>query len=359
MKGLKKLAIASAVLAVSTGAFAMEALQDDDMSATTGQAGLTITTSGTNISTQAIRYYDKDGIGVSTGTDTTTFVGANGGLTAFLSGAAYNETAGTFTGKDPNTIIKNFTTDNGGAGGSINISGFSVSLGQSVTTLDVASTGTGATATSALLIGLSANTLNTGLIISFDNGTELSGSGLPGTSAPANASVNNIGGIAITGLTIPKTVIAITAGATDLGTTSGLTISPLLNFNLGLTLSYYDTTKQTYNAGTGAFTASAGANDGLISLPIAVYGALAGAVEIAAGSSAVASATNAGYAGSTTDGLRIYSGGLGAIAVDIGNEGGNPALAPNTGIQLAGSDAGSVAILGLKVAASTIAIYGH
>ena len=42
MKMLKKLALASAVSMISAGAFAMEAMDDESMSAATGQDGITI-----------------------------------------------------------------------------------------------------------------------------------------------------------------------------------------------------------------------------------------------------------------------------------------------------------------------------
>lgn len=61
MKGLKKLALASAVLAASTGAFAMEALDDSALSNTTGQSGLTISLS-TDVSIGRIRIHDQDGL---------------------------------------------------------------------------------------------------------------------------------------------------------------------------------------------------------------------------------------------------------------------------------------------------------
>lgn len=61
MKGLKKLILASAITAASTSAFAMQALDDDTMSNTTGQDGLTITL-GTDVTIGALRIHDKDGL---------------------------------------------------------------------------------------------------------------------------------------------------------------------------------------------------------------------------------------------------------------------------------------------------------
>jgi len=338
MKGLKKLALASAVLAVSTGAFAMEALQDDALSDTTGQAGLTITSSNTAVQAYAIRYFDSDGIGAST-----SGLIASQGTGSFLAGALYDEPTGPFAGSDPQSIITAFATDQGGSGGSINISGFSLTIGKTVTTIDV---GTNTAGVSGLLVGMSAANLNTNLIINFDSGNETSLA-----KATADLSAPNIGGIAIENLTLPSTTLLITSGANDLttyggtSTTSGLTITPLATFNLSLTVQYYDTNDQTW---TGSALAGATANKGVVSLPIYVVQALAGSTEIAAGN------IGGSYAGGNGIGLEVLSGGLGANLVDIGGEG-----LGGTGILLAGSDAGSIGILGLKVAPSLMSISGH
>lgn len=61
MNGFKKLVLASAVLAASTGAFAMEAMDDESMSTTTGQDGLTITLDS-SIQNLVITYVDRDGL---------------------------------------------------------------------------------------------------------------------------------------------------------------------------------------------------------------------------------------------------------------------------------------------------------
>jgi hypothetical protein len=61
MKGLKKLVLASAIIAASSSAFAMQAMDDESMSATTGQDGLTIKLN-TNLSNLTVKYVDRDGI---------------------------------------------------------------------------------------------------------------------------------------------------------------------------------------------------------------------------------------------------------------------------------------------------------
>lgn len=64
MKGFQKLVLATAILAASSGAFAMEAMDEESMSATTGQDGLTITLA-TTLTDMAIKYIDRDGITVA------------------------------------------------------------------------------------------------------------------------------------------------------------------------------------------------------------------------------------------------------------------------------------------------------
>lgn len=61
MNGFKKLVLASAVLAATSGAYAMEALDDESMSTTTGQDGLTITLDS-SIADLQIKYVDRDGL---------------------------------------------------------------------------------------------------------------------------------------------------------------------------------------------------------------------------------------------------------------------------------------------------------
>lgn len=61
MKGFKKLILTSAILAASSSAFAMQAMDEESMSATTGQDGLTISLNS-NINDMVIKYIDRDGV---------------------------------------------------------------------------------------------------------------------------------------------------------------------------------------------------------------------------------------------------------------------------------------------------------
>jgi len=362
MKGLKKLALASAVLALSTGAFAMEALQDDVLSDTTGQAGLTITTNNTSITATAIRYYDSNGT-----TGAATFYGPLS-TTIYLTDTGTSggvALPGPCGGATLSACVGNFTT-----GGSVNINGFSLTEGSSTTTIDVGSTGTTATDKSGLLIGATANNLNVVLGgISFDNGDELNGTLTAGTAGAATngATYTNgyltagtdIGGIALTGIKLPKSLMLISAGAANLGTNSGLTITSLLPISdLSLTLSYYDTSKQKYSGGAFVANGGVGANDGIVTLPINLIGVLTGPIEIAVGT---APAGTYG-ATATTEGLQVLMTGTKITAVDLGGQGANIAGiggTAGTGIMIAGTSAGSVGILGLTVGSQLLNISGH
>jgi len=66
MKGLKKLVLASAIIAASSSSFAMQALDDEAMSAATGQDGLTITINSVALDNLDVKYVDRDGITSST-----------------------------------------------------------------------------------------------------------------------------------------------------------------------------------------------------------------------------------------------------------------------------------------------------
>lgn len=69
MKGLKKLVLASAIAAASSSAFAMQAMDDEAMSAATGQDGLTITINSMNLDNLDVKYIDRDGLAAGTYTN--------------------------------------------------------------------------------------------------------------------------------------------------------------------------------------------------------------------------------------------------------------------------------------------------
>jgi hypothetical protein len=82
MKGFKKLLLASAIVAASSSAFAMQAMDDDSLSSTTGQDGLTITLNNTSVSGAFLKWTDGDGAplaAVDNGTLPATFPYINAG----------------------------------------------------------------------------------------------------------------------------------------------------------------------------------------------------------------------------------------------------------------------------------------
>lgn len=93
MKGLKKLALASAIIAASSSAFAMQAMDDEALSAATGQDGLTINLD-TNISNIDLFWKDAGGFGTSATSDGTVAIT---GLGVVGSGTVINIDAGTNT----------------------------------------------------------------------------------------------------------------------------------------------------------------------------------------------------------------------------------------------------------------------
>jgi len=349
MKGLNKLALASAVLAISTGSFAMEAMQDDALSSTTGQAGLTILSSNVSVTASAVRYYDSDGISPASAFYTTI-------------DSTHTVPAGPCAGSTASACVATFSV-----GGSLNLAGFSLTATSIETTIDVGSTSTtGTTAVSGLLVGTTITGLNLNVgAISIDNGTELDGTlglGRAATNTPTYTggyltSGSDLGGLAITGLTIPQSAILITGGASILGTNSGLTITNLLPISdLSLTVNYYDTSKEAYASGTftpnAASTKGSGvggaavAGDGLISLPVDLLGVLQGPTEIAAGNNTTTGYNPTGAAlGSSGSGLAIAMTGTVISALDIGGHD----TGKVGGISLAGTNAGSIGILGLTI----------
>jgi hypothetical protein len=61
MKGFNKLVLATAIIAASSCSFAMQAMDDDSLSAATGQDGITIKMD-TNLSNLTVKWVDRDGI---------------------------------------------------------------------------------------------------------------------------------------------------------------------------------------------------------------------------------------------------------------------------------------------------------
>lgn len=80
MQGFKKLALATAILAASSSALAMQAMDDESLSSTTGQDGLTVVLD-TNVTT-SIKWVDRDGTGVAGFTNAGAVVISNVGISS-------------------------------------------------------------------------------------------------------------------------------------------------------------------------------------------------------------------------------------------------------------------------------------
>ncbi len=189
MKGFKKLILASAITAVSSSAFAMQALDDETLSATTGQDGLTITLS-TDINIGSLNIRDNDGLTGSNvnaetqyngyfatlGTPNTAgyagWIAIDGGAAAASAGAGngVNALQGIAIVSSTDTVLK-IDTGAVGAAGTAPVLHIEASLGA----LDI---GLGGTVIS--VAGDNGTTAGTGAIanktaiLSFDAGTVLS-----------------------------------------------------------------------------------------------------------------------------------------------------------------------------------------
>lgn len=62
MQGFKKILLASAIIAASSTSFALQSMDDESLSSTTGQDGLTITLNDTSVSGALLKYTDGDGL---------------------------------------------------------------------------------------------------------------------------------------------------------------------------------------------------------------------------------------------------------------------------------------------------------
>ena len=352
MHGWKKMALLTALSVAAGGVRAMDALPDDDLAAATGQAGISFTIDNIDLETSAVRYYDSDGLSAS---GISAYNLASGSpLTTTLSSSAPGPCASATNVQ----CAASFS-----AGGSLSMNAFSISnFDTSVTTtIDIGSTGTGATATSGLLLNtqlLSGLNINTGGI-SLDNGDELAGT-VTGSRAPTNAATydsngvltsgNDLGGLAITNVSSTNLVALVTPGAHALSQSSGLTLTLLQPLTMQFYFNYYNTSMQYFNGGefTDTNSASTTGLDGIITVPVYIWNLLPGPVELAAGKA------GSGYSTSAGQGLDIYSGGATATAIDFGGE-----AVGDSGIMLTSGDIGSVGIVGLKIGPQNIVISGH
>lgn len=325
MKGLKKLILASAITAASTSAFAMQALDDETLSATTGQDGLTITLS-TDVTIGALRIHDKDGLSGVAGLPNGTFdpVAPTYGFSGYFDGGL----TGTSTAGDTNAI--GTTTKDasivitGGAGG-ITIQDTDLATnGPTRLTID---TGAQAAGTDPVLhIGVAAQPLTIGL-----GGTVISVRAGDGSATPTAA--NNADILSF-----------------DVGTTLSLGGSTL-NIDLG--------NQPTGHLIWGQSTLNEDATSGYV-LELSNVNVLQGTtngiglsdIGIAAAGAATSITSNI-QIGVNNSGLYITTSTVGGVGLDVSV--GDIKL----GTLATASSIGSVYIDNLRMGANTITVAGH
>lgn len=257
---MKKLILVAAIAAATSSAFAMEAMDESTLSETTGQAGLTISQSGLNLTIGSVRYLDTDGLTAAQQT-------ALGSPTA---------TAGYTTANNKGVLAFN-----------------TISLGATTMDLDidVASTGNVAGSRTGLILNqaISGLTFDVGSI-KLDNGDHTS------AAAPNAASNGSLGGFKLANLDLgtgSAFLITPKAGA------SGIVIESLKSQNISVNLGYYDTDVNA--AGT------AGA-DGYVKLPTKINNLNSGSITV-------------DVTGGATGGLQLAMGATTIGSVELGNNG--------------------------------------
>lgn len=180
MKGLNKLILATAIAAATSSAFAMQALDDDTMSNTTGQDGLTITLK-TDVTIGALRIHDKDGLTGSSALGLT--VTGNGrvdatGFNSYFNGAGVDSTysaGGSTAGTKPADLQRSATIFiQGGAAGLTPAAGNGVNTLQGIAIKDAS---VGANTVLKIDAGSLANGLTPVLHIGVNAGAQVIGLG--------------------------------------------------------------------------------------------------------------------------------------------------------------------------------------
>ncbi|MDF2445575.1 MAG: pilus subunit (FilA) [Moraxellaceae bacterium] len=243
MNGFKKLILTSAILAASSSAMAMQAMDDESLSATTGQDGLTVTLN-TNVTT-SIKWIDRTGTGASG-------YGNAGGVLINNVGIASNgliidiDAGGNAgTGAGTRGMLNIGVTNPNGI--TINLSGSSIQVADAQNTASGATlaarstTGTArdvirfATGSQMVIAGASGRLLDIDLGSEDDNFMTLNGSlgtvsltGMQIVDATAGDAIG-IGTLTLENLTLTNASVNVAAGGLVINTGSGLT-----NVNVGM-----------------------------------------------------------------------------------------------------------------------------
>lgn len=234
MKSLKKLALVSAMVAASSSAFAMEAMDEEALAAATGQDGLRITLD-TNLSGMNIKWIDRDGTGVA----------GYGNAGAVTIGAVGISTTGMTIDIDAGGSAGTAANDSGLLAIGINApNAITVNLNNTtIAVADATPTGpTSGTATTVIQFDATASlTIGAGLNMDIELGNEVNDfvtinanlgnvtlTGLSIVDGSSSESIG-IGTMTLSGLTIVDQTINIVAGGLEINTGTGLT-------NVGLAL---------------------------------------------------------------------------------------------------------------------------
>lgn len=247
MKGFKKLVLTSAILAASSSALAMQAMDDESMSLATGQDGLTITLD-TNVTT-SIKWVDRDGTGVSGFDNAGALVINNIGIST--TGLVIDIDAGgnAGTGAGSNGMLNIGVTNTSPI--VIDLSGTTISAADAVNTpsggwttetlADRSATGTnraviGFSAGSTLTLAASSGRMmDIQLGSEVDNFVTLNGNlgtitltGLNIYDGSSGASIG-VGTVTVEGVNLVNASVNVVAGGLQIGTGTGLT-----NMSVGL-----------------------------------------------------------------------------------------------------------------------------
>lgn len=328
MKGLKKLILASAITAASTSAFAMQALDDEALAATTGQDGLTITL-GVDLNIGKLRIHDKDGLNGVAGLPNTG--GSANGFTNYFSPTL----GGTSTAGSTATLVESASiVINGGAAAAS------------------AGAGNGVNALQGIAIQSTSNT-----VLKIDTGAKTSGAD-PVLHIEANMGAVNIG--------LGGTAISVQSGSANTAATP-TNSAQILSFDAGTVLSLGASTMNIDlgNQPTGALvwgTSTLTENGNGNVLELASLNILQGTngiglkdVEISAAGVATAVSTDIRLS-VVAGGLQLSTASVGGVGLDIAvgdiTLGSGYATVNNNSI-------GSVYIDNLRMGNNTITIAGH
>lgn len=242
----KKLLLATSIAALSTTSFAMQAMDEEALSDTTGQDGLTITVANANLGAFNIILHDTDGFG---GTVPRTFDGAIG-ITGIDVTSALNMTIDVDAGSDALAGTSNaLQVKIYGAAVTVNLGSLTVAnsardsaawgiTGTATTVASLGSLTIGATTSAAPLLNIQMGAEPQGAWMAlkpvFTGGLSITGfalydstggGGVHGIGIGTLAMIDTAGGANLTAnMTIDASATGLNIGITQLGTAAGMDV---------------------------------------------------------------------------------------------------------------------------------------